>query len=63
MSKKKEAKAGTKNVPPPTTAEAPSRVTADTVVTEGGEGMARLRVLTRQIMERTTGSSGSSPEV
>ena len=43
-------KAETKNDPRPTDDAAPSRVTMDTVVTDGPGGMDRLRALTARLL-------------
>ena len=40
----------TKNVPPPTNEGGQGRVTAETVVTEGREGLERAANLTRKIL-------------
>ena len=57
----------TKNVPPPTNGGGHDRVTAETVVTDGGPGLRRLRQLTRRILKapkmgRGTPSERSRPE-
>ena len=46
----KKKKAETKNDPPPIDDAAPSRVTVETVVTDGQTGLARLAKLTRLIL-------------
>ena len=45
-----EPKDGTKNVPPPTEDEDHGRVTADTVVAEGPNGMKRMRRILHTLM-------------
>lgn len=45
-----DKKAETKNDPTPTEDEDRGRVTAETVVTEGTEGMARFRRIVRALM-------------
>ena len=47
---KTDKKGGTRGVPPPTNEGDQSRVTAETVVTEGPSGMDRLRDLTKRII-------------
>ena len=45
----KDKKAETKTAPPHTSEGGQSRVTAETVVTEGEEGMARLRSMLKRV--------------
>lgn len=54
-----EKKDGTNNVPPPTSDEDQDRVTADTVVTDGREGLERAKVLTRILTHRPSREDGS----
>jgi hypothetical protein len=47
----KDAKDGTKNVPPPTKDEDGGRVTAETQVTNGRSGIERTRALLKRILK------------
>lgn len=58
----KKTKAETKTDPTHTSDEAPSRVTADTVVTDGPSGLARLRALTRRLLGEGGDDSQPAPK-
>lgn len=57
-----DKKDGTKNVPPPTRDGDHGRVTAETVVTEGGAGIGRMRAALRRILLRAEKNNTYRPD-